>query len=274
MRKLIIGASALMLVACSPSTETTKETPAEGSTEALTIDGTYKVDVASAKLSTRPDTFALIDGQYDCTSCTPPYKIPADGKPQPVAGRDYWDAAAVKVVDASTLEFARYRKGAVVGTTKAQVSADGQMLTWTSTSSDNAAGKAVTNVSKSKRSAPAPAGAHAASGSWVAVNEGAQIADESLMADISLKGDTVTMKLPTGEGYVATLGGPQVPLTGDKAGRTVAVVRDGAGFKETAYVNGKAVAEITYTPVDATTVNMSMKNLRNNETESFTFKKQ
>lgn len=274
MRYLIASAAALMLAACSPSADTTKEASAEGATEALTIDGTYKADVASAKLSEKPDIFAVVDGQYDCTSCTPPYKIPADGKPQPVAGRDYWDAAAVNVVDASTVEFTRFRKGAAIGTTKVQVSADGQMLTWTSTSSDNAAGKAVTNSSKSKRTAPAPAGAHATSGSWVAVNEGAQIADESLMADVSVKGDTVTMKLLTGEGYVATLGGPQVPLSGDKAGATVAVVRDGAGFKETNYVGGKAVVEFTYTPVDASTVNMTVNNLRSKTTESYTLKKQ
>jgi hypothetical protein len=77
-----------------------------------TIDGTYKADVASAKFSTEPDVFTLKDGEYDCTSCTPPYKLPAEGK-------------------------------------------------------------TVTNVLKSKRSGFAPAGAHATSSAWVAVNDGA-----------------------------------------------------------------------------------------------------
>lgn len=261
-RFLVPALAGLLLSACSQQ----EAAPA--------IDGTYKIDVASAKLSTRPDTFSVADGEYDCDSCTPPYKIAADGQPHPVEGRDYWDAASVKVVDANTLEFARYRKGAAVGTTKVEVSADGQMLTWTGTSSDNAEGKAVTNISKSKRSAPAPKGAHAASGSWVAVNEGAQISDESLVATISMKGDTVSLKLPTGESYEAKLGGPQVPLVGDKAGATVAVVAEGKGFKETDYVNGKAVSEFVYTPVDATTIAMKATNLRNNTTEEFTLKKQ
>lgn len=262
MRILITTMGSLLLAACSPAAT------------APVIDGTYKVDVATAKLSTTPSTIVLKDGQYECSSCTPPFKVAADGKPQPVEGRDYWDATSVKVVSPTTLETTRYRKGAVVGTTKIEVSADGQMLTWTTTSSDNAEGKAITNSSKSKRSGPAPEGAHATSGSWLAVNEGAQIADESLLATISMKDGIVTQKFPTGESYEAKLGGPQVPVVGDKAGATVAVVAEGAGFKETGYVNGKPVMEYTYTPVDANTITMAGRNLKSGDTNTYTLKKQ
>lgn len=262
MRYLIAAAGGLLLAACSPTAT------------APTMDGTYKLDMASAKLSTKPDTFTVKDGQYDCTSCTPPYKIAADGQPHPVADRDYWDAASVKVVDASTLEMSRYRKGAAIGTVKVTVSADGQMLTWASTSSDNAENKPVSNTSKSKRSGPAPAGAHAASGSWLPVTEGAQLADESTTAKITWKGDTISQHFPTGESYEAKLGGPQVPLVGDKAGATIAVTAEGTGFKETDYVGGKAIAEYVYTPVDASTVTMKMHNLKSGVTEEYTLKKQ
>jgi hypothetical protein len=265
------AASALLVAACTSPPD---GSPASEAASTLTIDGTYKADVATAKLSTKPDVFTLKDGQYDCTSCTPPYKIAADGLPHPVADRDYWDAASIKVVDANTLEFSRYRKGAVVGTSKVELSADGQTLTYTSTSSDNVEGKAVTNIVKSKRTGPAPAGAHATSGSWVAINDGAQMAAEAITATISLKGDTVTQKFPTGEHYEAKLGGPQVPFVGDKAGTTIAVVAEGKGFKETDYVGGKAVGEYVYTPVDATTVTMKVKNLKSGTTEEYTLKKQ
>lgn len=271
----VAAAAALSVAACtSPPPGSSTAPDSSTSAAALTIDGTYKADVASAKLSTKPDVFTIKDGQYDCTSCTPPYKIPADGQPHPVAGRDYWDAAAIKVVDANTVEMTRYRKGAAVGTNTMALSADGQMLTYTSTSSDNAEGKPVTNSVKSKRTGPSPAGAHATSGSWVAVNEGAQLADESLIATISMKGDTVTQTFKTGEKYEAKLGGPQVPLVGDKAGAMIAVVAEGAGFKETDYIGGKAVGEYIYTPVDATTVKMTAKNLKAGTTEEYTLKKQ
>ncbi|MCW1403688.1 hypothetical protein OKA06_15765 [Novosphingobium sp. MW5] len=262
MRIWIACAGSLMLAACSPSST------------APVIDGTYKADVASAKLSDKPDTFAVKDGQYECGTCTPPYKIPADGKVHPVEGRDYWDAASVKVVDPSTLEMTRYRKGTAIGTGKVTVSADGQSLTWSNTSADNAAGKSVTNVTMSKRVGAAPAGAHAASGSWQMVKDGSQMSDDSITATIMMKGDTVTQRFPTGESYEAKLGGPQVPLVGDKAGAMVAVTAAGKGFKETDYVNGKPLMEYTYEPVDASTIKMTMKNLRNNVTEEYTLKKQ
>ena len=211
---------------------------------------------------------------YDCTSCTPPYKIAADGKPHPVAGRDYWDAASVAVVDANTLQWARYRKGAQISSTRLTASADGSMLTWVSTSADNAAGKSTTSTSMSKRTGPAPAGSHATSGSWVGVNEGAQIADESLIATMSMAGDMVTLSFPTGESYTAKLGGPQVPFTGDKAGATVTVAKAGTGFVETDYVGGKAIGTYTYTPVDATTMTMKATNLKSGTTDEYTLKKQ
>ena len=268
MRFLISAAvGGLLLAGCTPAATTPAAT-------AIAIDGTYKADVATAKLSTKPDAFTLKDGQYDCTSCTPPYKIAADGAPHPVAGRDYWDAASIKVVDANTLEFTRYRKGAAVGTSRSVLSADGQTLTYTMTSSDNAQGKAVTNVFKSKRTGPAPAGAHATSGTWLAVTEGSQMADEATTGTISMKGDTVTQSFPTGERYEAKLGGPQVPLVGDKAGMTIAVVKEGTGFKEIDYVGGKPVGEYIYTPVDATTITMKVNNLKSGTTEEFTLKKQ
>lgn len=273
--RLLIGAATcgLLLAACTPAgNSTASNTTAEAS--ALAIDGTYKADVANAKLSTKPDVFTIKDGQYDCPSCTPPFKIATDGKPHPVADRDYWDAAAIKIVDPSAIEMTRYRKGAAVGATKIAVSADGQELTYTATSSDNAEGKAITNTFKSKRSGPAPAGAHAVSGSWVASTDGAQLADAAITATMSVKGDVVSQKFPTGEHYEATFGGPQVPFVGDKAGTTVAVVREGNGFKETDYVGGKAVAEYIYTVVDDKTIAMKMNNLKSGTSEEFTLRKQ
>lgn len=238
------------------------------------IDGTWKADTATAKLSTKPDVFVIKNGIYDCTSCKPPYKIAADGKPHPVAGRDYWDAASVAVVDAKTLEWKRYRKGTPISTSKVAVSNDGNMLTFTSVSADNASGKTMTSTSMSKRVGAAPAGGHAASGSWVAINDGAQIAEENLTATIATKGNMVTMTLGTGEHYTAMIGGPKVAFVGDKAGAMVALTKAGAGFVETDYIGGKPVGTYTYTPVNATTMTMKAVNMKAGTTDEYTLKKQ
>lgn len=238
------------------------------------IDGTWKADTATAKLSTKPDTFVIKDGVYDCTSCSPPYKIAADGKVHPIAGRDYWDAGSVTVVDANTLQWARYRKGVSVSTTKIAVATDGNTLSFTSVSNDNALGKSITSASLAKRVGPAPAGAHAASGSWLAINDGAQIAEENLTATMSMTDDVVTMTLGTGEHYTAKLGGPQVPFVGDKAGAMVALKKAGAGFVETDYVSGVAIGTYTYLPQDATTMTLKVANMKAGTTEEYTLKKQ
>jgi len=238
------------------------------------VDGIWKIDTATAKLSTKPDVVTIKDGTYSCTSCTPPYTVAADGKPHPVADREYWDAASVAVIDASTVEVSRYRKGTLIGTSKVAVSADGNMLTYTSTSADNAIGKSTSSTSMSKRVGPAPAGSHATSGSWQAVNDGAQVAEEILTATISMKDDMVTMTLGTGEHYTAKLGGPQVPFVGDKAGAKVALTKSGTGFVETDYVGGKAIGTYTYLPVDATTMTFKATNLKAGTTDEFTLKKQ
>lgn len=238
------------------------------------IDGTWKAEVSSAKLSTKPDVWSIKDGIYDCTSCTPPYKIAADGSMQPVAGREYWDAAAITVIDANTLSMTRYRAAAAIGTTKLTLSPDGQMLTYVGTSSDNAKGMTTTSTSMAKRVGPAPAGAHAASGSWQAVNDGAQIAEENLILTLAMKGRAVTMTLGTGEHYTATIGGPKVPFVGDKAGAMVAITAAGKGFTETDYVKGKAIGSYRYVPVNATTMTFTAINLRANTTDEYTLKKQ
>ena len=238
------------------------------------LDGTWKADMASAKLAQRPDSWSLKDGVYECTTCTPPYKVLADGKPHPVAGKDYWDALAVEVVDANTLKTTTYRKGEATETATRTVSADGSMITFTGTTSDNANGKEVTSTSVSKRVSPAPAGAHATSGSWQHTNDGAKIADEYLTLTLAMSGNTVDFSMPTGERYSAKLGGPRVPVVGDKANTMVALKRDGAGFTETDYVGGKPVMTSTYLPVDATTARMKTLNLRNGSVDEYVLKKQ
>lgn len=238
------------------------------------IDGTWKADPSTAKLSTKPDTFVIKDGVYRCTSCTPPYTIAADGKVHAVAGREYWDAGSVAVVDPNTLQWTRYRKGMAIGSAKVTVSADGNTLTYASVSADNALGKSISSTSLAKRVGVAPPGAHAASGSWVATNEGAQIADENLVATIGMTDGSVTLTLGTGEHYVAKLGGPKVPFVGDKAGAMVALEKAGAGFVETDYINGTAVGTYTYVPQDAATMTLKAFNIKAGTTDEFTLKKQ
>lgn len=238
------------------------------------LDGTWVADMATAKLSQKPDTWVVSNGWFDCQTCTPALKVAADGKVHPVAGRDYYDAMSFTVVDPMTVKSAVYKGGKQVGSSTRTVSADGATFTSVSMSSNNAKGITTNSTSMMKRVAAGPAGSHAISGSWVPTVEGAKIAAENLTATIATTGDMVTLSLPTGETYTAKLDGPQVPFTGDTGATMVALTKSGNGFVETDYNKGTAKMRFTYMPVDATTATLKIEDLRAGTTDEYTLKKQ
>jgi hypothetical protein len=130
------------------------------------FDGTWKVRVSSMQFSGTPDNFSIKDGTYSCGNCVPPFTIKADGTDQPTPMHNTRDHAAVKVLSPMSFEETDKVKGKTTLTQTTTVSADGAKLTVKFT--DYTGAKPVTSTVTEKRVAPAPAGAHAASGSWMA----------------------------------------------------------------------------------------------------------
>jgi hypothetical protein len=128
------------------------------------FDGTWMQKVDSIKVTGKPDVFDLSNGMYNCSSCVPAYKIKADGTDQPVPGHDYLDHEAVKVVNATTVEFTDKKAGKVMETYTDSVSADGATLTGKFTF--NGGEKPISGGFTEKRAAAGPAGSHAISGTW------------------------------------------------------------------------------------------------------------
>ncbi len=262
-RSLITAASCgLLFVAASPVFA------------ASPFDGTWKADVASAKLDQKPDVYTLKDGVYEC-SCVPPVKIAADGKPHMQSGHDYWDAMAVTVVDPQTVHIVTTKGGAQVGETTITISADGKTLNGVWTSSNNAKGMPIKDVYVEKRVAPGPAGAHAMSGSWVPVSDGSQMSDAALVSMIKVDGDVLSMSYPTGESFAATLGGPQVAEAGDKAGTMVSAVRiDADTLQKSEFRGGKLVSVVTLHVTGPTTIAMKSEDKKGGYVDEFTLNKQ
>ena len=93
------------------------------------FDGTWKLRLDSVKYSGKPDEALLIDGQYTCKTCVPPFTVKADGTQQPTPGNSFIDHITVKVLSPSAVELVRMRDGKIVGEGTLTVSADGK--TWT-----------------------------------------------------------------------------------------------------------------------------------------------
>lgn len=205
------------------------------------FDGTWKVDLDSAKFPEKPDVYLLKDGMYECKTCVPPIKVKADGQDQAVTGQPYFDTMSVKVVDDHTIEQTQKKNGKMVASSKTWVSADGKtaMFEFTDSSATNA--DPVTGKGQQTRVAKAPAGAHAISGSWRMAKMD-NFSDNGLTFTLKVTGDSVEMSTPTGQGYTAKLDGTEAPYHGDPGTTSVTVKKAAAStLVETDKRDGKVI---------------------------------
>lgn len=210
------------------------------------IDGTWKADVASVQFEEKPDVYLLKDGQYNCSSCVPPFTVAADGQFHAV-DRPYYDSMAVRTDDDRTVTLMRKKGGRDVGEDKLAVAADGKMMTVEFRDSSTPDAPPVTGKVTLARVAEAPEGAHAISGSWKTAKVDA-VSDEGMVFTFDREGDTVNLSTPGGISYSAKLGGPEVPIKGDIAGTMVKVEAVGDnGVRETYSRDGKVTNVSTYT---------------------------
>jgi hypothetical protein len=211
------------------------------------FDGTWKIDLGSAKLPEKPDAFLLKDGMYECQSCVPVVKVKADGAFHPVSGHPYYDAVSIKVVDPHTI-VETDRKGAkTVVSATSTVSANGQTLNFSFKDTTAANGSAVTGKGTQTRVTKGPAGSHAISGSWRTTSL-TNFSENGLTLTFKEEGDALSMSTPTGQSYTAKFGGPAVPIKGDTGGTHATVKKLGArSFQETDTRGGKVVSVVTAT---------------------------
>lgn len=245
----LAAASLLALSACRQTTVGANEAGNGTSGNATAnagqgINGTWKTDLATVKVEAKPDQFLLKDGQFSCPTCTPPLTVAADGALHPVT-RPFADHVSVKVDDDHNVTRVAQKGGKTTGEAKYSVSADGKMLTINFNNTSGA--KAVTGSFTETRVAPAPAGAHAMSGSWQP-NKYNNVSDAGLTVTFNLKGDTLQMSAPSGQSYDAKVGGPDVPIKGDISGTTASVKKlADNSYQETDKRDGKVIDVITMT---------------------------
>ncbi|WP_051504442.1 hypothetical protein [Sphingomonas jaspsi] len=264
-------AVAIMTLGGCKQHDGSNETAAGAAAAAATsIDGTWKADLASVKFENKPEEWSIKDGLYNCPTCLPtPYKdFKADGAFHPVADRPTFDNLSITVADDKTVKMVRQKAGKEVGHNEMSVSADGKTLTNNWTALNNANGKETSGSAMFSRVGDAPAGAHAVSGQW-AVNQAANISPEALTATYKLEGDVLNATFGTGESYSAKLDGSDTPVKGDAAGGTVAVVREGAGYKLTGKVGGKTTDLVTFTPASDGTMDVTSIDPRDNSKVSY-----
>lgn len=239
------------------------------------LDGTWKVDVASAKFPERPSVYLLNGGVYTCSSCKPVIVVKADGAFHKVSGYPYMDEMAIKVVDGQTVEESDKLKGKLASVSTIKVSTDGRTVSahWIDYTAPD--GKPTSGDSAMVRLKAGPAGAHAISGEW-RVEKAENISDAALILTLKLDGDVVKMSTPNGYGYEAKLDGGKAPMVGDPAGTQVTVrkLADGA-LEETDWRDGQAVSIMTFVPsADGRTANVRVDDKKYGTTTTYAVIKQ
>lgn len=191
------------------------------------FDGTWKIDMNKVGFPKQPDVYLLQNGMYECKTCTPPYKVIADGTDQSVSGHPYFDTVVIKVVNDHAIEETHKKDGKVVGTLNSTVSSDGKTMTFTfsdSRSSNN--GAPVTGKGEATHVATGPTGSNAISGSW-RTTKIESLSDNATVWTYRVVGDEITMTNPIGQSYTAKLDGTDAPMKGDPGITSVSVKMSG-----------------------------------------------
>lgn len=186
------------------------------------FDGTWKADLATAELPSKPDVYLLKDGMFHCDSCAPPVNVKADGSDQRVAGHPYFDTESVKVIDERTVLQVDKKAGKVVDTRRFTVSADGKTAVSDETDGTAPNGPPVLVKGSYVRVLRGAPGTHAISGSW-RIAKLDNVSDAGLTVTYVLDGTTLKMSNPLGQSYAATLGGGDAPFVGDPGLTSVAI---------------------------------------------------
>jgi GH15 family glucan-1,4-alpha-glucosidase len=213
------------------------------------FDGTWRNDMDQYKPSPKPIVFSLNKGMYDCSSCSPKIHVKADGQDQPVTGQSY-DTLSVREVDSKSIATTTKKNGKTAAEQTRVLSPDGNTLTLKVTSHPPDSGQPVTAEVSYTRVGKAPAGAHAASGSWrlAKVKE----SENGLTTTYkSGSGGELSMSQPTGESYTAKLDGKDYPAKGSYIFNSVSLKRvDDHTIEETDKRDGKVigVAKMTVAP--------------------------
>jgi hypothetical protein len=240
------------------------------------FDGTWKIDMNKVDFSKKPDVYLLQNVWYECKTCTPPYKIKADGSDQAVTGHPYVDTIAIKVVSDHQIDETDKKGGKVVGTSTTIISKDGKVATFTfSDASNTNGGPPVTGKGESMLVANGPAGSHAISGSW-RISKIESMSDNATIWSYKVSGDSITMTAKTGQSYTAKLDGTEAPMKGDPGVTSVSVKMVGKHtLVETDKRDGKEIAVFTLTAApDGKTAKASSLDKLANRTMTFDVVKQ
>ena len=203
------------------------------------FNGTWRPDPQTFSPTRKPDVVQLVNGVYDCQTCTPPYKIKADGQDHAISGNPYYDTLSVSTIDDRTVSRNAKKGGKTVMETKSVVSADGKTKTDVQTMYDMAP-RPIEFTSHSSRVSPGSQGSHLISGGW-RMTDG-DVSNHAEDTIFTISGDTLSMSDRMGRSFSAKLDGTEAPYNGSDEFTSVSLkMIDSHTIEESDKKGGKVV---------------------------------
>jgi hypothetical protein len=175
------------------------------------FEGTWRPDPQRPSHPGKPQTAELIHGEYECPSCTPPYKIKADGHDQPLQGNPYYDTIGIAVIDDHTITKTGKKDGNVTLDSKVTVSADGATKTEVQTQTGSTPLPMELTVTYARVS-PGKPGSHAVSGAW-RITE-VDVTNHAEDTTFKVNAGTLSMSDRMGRSFAAKFDGTRAPYKG------------------------------------------------------------
>lgn len=212
--------------------------PALASAQSM-FEGTWRPDAQRASPTAELESLELIDGAYACHSCSPPYKIQADGRDKAVAGNPHYDTVSISVVDERSVRKTVKKGGKTVADMKDVIAADGSSRTETQTVTGMMP-QPVEVTTTYSRVVAGPKGSHSISGQWREIQTDLTNHEED--TTYKVRGKTLTMADRIGRSFSATLNGTDAPYKGDPQYSSVSVkLIDARTIEESDKKDGKIV---------------------------------
>jgi len=210
------------------------------------FDGTWRPDPQRAGPNEKPDEYLLSQGTYECRSCTPPYKVPADGHDHPIAGNPRYDSVSVQVIDDRTVARVAKKQGQTIAETRSSISPDGNSLVESQRVFGMGPGP-IELTSKSVRTGEKPSNVTSLiSGSWRRIETDLTHHDED--TTFSVRDRTLFMTDHMGRSFQARLDGTNALYKGSPEFTSVAVKQiDAHTLEESDQRDGKVVKVCTWT---------------------------
>jgi hypothetical protein len=230
------------------------------------FDGTWRPRYEPPGPDAIPDHQSLVGGFFECQSCHPPFRVPADGQAHTVEANPRFESLEVTIADDRTVRLTGRRDGAVTYQSTMDVAADGDHLTETYTAvmpvgdllvpiTSNVRGdgddgpQLVMFRTVSARLGPKTPGAHLVTGSWRVLEIDLLNHDED--TTYRLADGNLSMSDRLGRSYRATVDGTTAPYLGDPRFTSVCVRQIDERTIEESNLNGDAVVQVTTWHVDA-----------------------